>query len=65
MSKNNVVFHEMEGNKLLKAKIRRLAFTSLFSFHLMITYIILLIRHYTSLSSPVCGKNMRFRLTRS
>jgi len=32
--------HQMERKQLVKAKIRRLAFTSLFPFHLMIIYII-------------------------
>jgi len=43
MNKNNVDYHQMDrtrlvkaNNKLVKTKIRRLAFTSLSPFHLMI-----------------------------
>jgi len=47
MKKNNVDYHQMERTRLVKAKIklvkskiRRLAFTSLYPFHLMIINII-------------------------
>jgi len=52
----------MERSRLVKAKRRILAFTSVFPFHLIIIYIIFA-RTSLYVMGTASGKNMRFRLT--